>query len=149
MRASRAPRPFCKPLRDELMMMAENKEAQKLAKAEFCEAVHWNKEGLAPAVVQCRETRRVLMLAWMNRDALIRSLAEGRTVFWSRSRNQLWRKGETSGAIQRLFEVRLDCDGDTLLLLVEQLGSGSCHTGRPVCFFRVYDEPIKPWARPL
>lgn len=126
--------------------MEENQELQRISETEFVEAILWNNEGLVPAVVQCRATHRVLMLAWMNRDALMYSLAEGRTVFWSRSRRQLWRKGETSGAIQRLLEARLDCDGDALLLLVDQLGNGACHTGRATCFFRVYDGP-KPYIK--
>lgn len=93
-------------------------------------------DGLIPAVVQDHISREVLMVAWMNDDAVAATLAEGRTVFWSRSRQQLWRKGETSGAVQHVHQVMVDCDADTLLVLVDQAGTGACHTGAPTCFFR-------------
>lgn len=92
--------------------------------------------GLVPAVAQDVHTGAVLMLAYMNREALETTLKEGRAVYWSRSRQELWRKGDTSGDIQILKEVRLDCDNDTILLLVEQKGDGACHTKRWSCFFR-------------
>ncbi len=92
--------------------------------------------GLVPVVAQDIRTRSVLMVAYMNREALETTLREGRACYWSRSRQQLWRKGETSGNIQLVKEVRVDCDGDTILLLVEQRGQGACHTGRWSCFFR-------------
>jgi phosphoribosyl-AMP cyclohydrolase len=92
-------------------------------------------DGLVPAVVQQHDSGEVLMLAWMNRDAVRATLGEGRACYWSRSRGRLWRKGETSGQVQRLRELRLDCDGDALLLLVDQHGV-ACHTGRRSCFFR-------------
>ena len=101
-------------------------------------AVTWNSDGLAPAIVQEAETGRVLMLAWMNEESLRRTLAEGRTVFWSRSRSELWRKGDTSGDRQWVREAYYDCDGDTLLFVVEQEGQGACHTGERSCFFRAF-----------
>ncbi len=91
--------------------------------------------GLVTAVAQQHDTGEVLMLAWMNREALERTLATGRVHYWSRSRQQLWRKGEQSGQVQRLIELRVDCDGDAVLLLVDQRGV-ACHTGRRSCFFR-------------
>ena len=94
-------------------------------------------DGLVPAIAQQHDTGEVLMMAWMNRDAVRASLAEGRACYWSRSRGKLWRKGETSGQTQRLHELRLDCDGDTVLLLVDQHGV-ACHTGRRNCFFRTW-----------
>ena len=94
----------------------------------------WNAQGLIPAVAQDATSGEVLMLAWMNEEALQLTLAEGRTVYWSRSRGALWRKGETSGHVQKLVDIKLDCDGDTLLLRVEQVGA-ACHTGRYSCFF--------------
>ncbi|HEX9489106.1 MAG TPA: phosphoribosyl-AMP cyclohydrolase [Stellaceae bacterium] len=91
--------------------------------------------GLVTAVAQQHDTGEVLMLAWMNREAVERTLATGRVHYWSRSRQQLWRKGEQSGQVQRLIELRVDCDGDAVLLLVDQRGV-ACHTGRRSCFFR-------------
>jgi phosphoribosyl-AMP cyclohydrolase len=102
----------------------------------WLDAVQWNADGLVPAIAQEAATGRVLTLAWMNREALAATAAEGRAVYWSRSRGQLWRKGETSGYVQRVREIRLDCDGDAVLLLVEQHGGIACHTGRARCFFR-------------
>ena len=94
-------------------------------------------DGLVPAIAQQHDTGEVLMMAWMNRDAVRASLVEGRACYWSRSRGKLWRKGETSGQTQQLHELRLDCDGDTVLLLVDQHGV-ACHTGRRNCFFRAW-----------
>jgi phosphoribosyl-AMP cyclohydrolase len=91
--------------------------------------------GLLPAIAQQHDTGEVLMLAWMTRESLEETLATGRVCYWSRSRGALWRKGETSGQVQRLVELRLDCDGDAVLLLVDQHGV-ACHTGRRTCFFR-------------
>lgn len=91
--------------------------------------------GLIPAVLQDADNGDVLMVAWMNRESLQRTLEEGRTVFWSRSRQELWRKGETSGHVQRVEEVRADCDGDVLLVRVHQVGA-ACHTGERTCFHR-------------
>jgi phosphoribosyl-AMP cyclohydrolase len=101
--------------------------------------IRFNSDGLVPAIAQQHDTGEVLMLAWMNREAVRASLAEGRACYWSRSRARLWRKGETSGQVQILRELRLDCDGDALLLLVEQKGV-ACHTGRRSCFFRAWRE---------
>jgi phosphoribosyl-AMP cyclohydrolase len=100
--------------------------------------IHWDATGLVPAIVQDQASGRVLMLAWMNEASLRRTLDEGRTVFWSRSRQELWRKGDTSGDRQWLREAYYDCDGDTLLLVVEQEGRGACHTGEYSCFFRSF-----------
>lgn len=96
--------------------------------------IKFDERGLVPAIAQAHDTGEVLMLAWMNRDAVRETLETGRVCYWSRSRQQLWRKGETSGHVQKLIELRLDCDGDTLLALVEQTGV-ACHTGRQNCFF--------------
>lgn len=102
--------------------------------AAVLEAIPWNAEGLIAAIAQQHDNGEVLMLAWMNRTALEETLASGQVCYWSRSRQQLWRKGQTSGHRQRLIEARLDCDGDAVLLLVEQQGP-ACHTGRPNCFY--------------
>ena len=96
--------------------------------------VKYDSDGLVPAIVQDDETDAVLMMAWMNAETLALTLAEGRTVFWSRSRQEVWRKGETSGERQWLRSAHYDCDGDTLLFRVEQEGGGACHTGRYSCF---------------
>lgn len=100
-------------------------------------ALVFNEAGLIPAIAQLHDTGEVLMLAWMNAESIAETLATGRVCYWSRSRRTLWRKGETSGHVQKLVELRLDCDGDTLLLLVEQTGP-ACHTGAPNCFFRSF-----------
>jgi len=107
---------------------------------ELLDEVRWNAQGLVPVIAQDAASSRVLMLAWMNRDALSCTLRERRAVYWSRSRQSLWPKGETSGHVQHVREVRLDCDGDTILLLVEQVGGIACHTGRASCFFRTERE---------
>lgn len=96
----------------------------------------WNADGLIPAVAQQFDSGEVLMMAWMNRDALEETLARGRVCYWSRSRQQLWRKGESSGQVQLLKELRFDCDGDTILLKVDQTGP-ACHTGRRDCFYNL------------
>ena len=103
--------------------------------ASLTKAVIFDADGLVPAIAQQHDTGEVLMVAWMNREALAETIATGRVCYWSRSRGALWRKGETSGQIQRLVELRIDCDGDTLLLRVEQTGV-ACHTGRRACFYR-------------
>lgn len=105
--------------------------------------IRFGPDGLVPAIAQQHDTGEVLMMAWMNRDAVRLTLAEGRACYWSRSRQALWRKGETSGQIQRLHELRLDCDGDAVLLLVDQHGV-ACHTGRRSCFFRAWRDGA--WA---
>jgi phosphoribosyl-AMP cyclohydrolase len=106
---------------------------------EFLDEVSWNTDGLVPAIAQDAASGVVLMLAWMNRDALELTLKEKRVVYWSRSRQQLWRKGETSGHVQELIELRLDCDTDAVLMRVNQLGGIACHTGRQSCFYRAFD----------
>lgn len=107
-------------------------------RAEDLDAVRFNADGLVPAVVQEEGTGAVLMLAWMNRDALVRTLETGRTWFWSRSRREYWCKGETSGDRQWVRQAYYDCDGDTLLVVVEQEGVGACHTGERTCFYRAF-----------
>jgi phosphoribosyl-AMP cyclohydrolase len=99
--------------------------------------INFGPDGLVAAIAQQHDTGEVLMLAWMNREAVRLTLVEGRVCYWSRSRQALWRKGETSGQVQVLRELRLDCDGDAVLLLVEQQGV-ACHTGRRNCFFRAW-----------
>jgi len=99
------------------------------------DAIRFDAAGLVAAVAQQHDTGEVLMLAWMNRDAVAETLATGRVCYWSHSRRALWRKGETSGQVQRLVELRVDCDGDSLLLQVDQHGV-ACHTGRRTCFYR-------------
>ena len=102
----------------------------------FLDEVPWNAEGLIAAVAQDAKSGRVLTVAWMNREALRQTVEERQAVYWSRSRKTLWRKGEQSGHVQRLVELRLDCDADAVLLKVEQAGGIACHTGRESCFFR-------------
>ena len=101
------------------------------------EKLRFNAEGLIPAIAQQHGTGEVLMMAWMNAQSILETLATGQVCYWSRSRRKLWRKGESSGQAQKLVELRLDCDGDTLLLLVEQTGV-ACHTGRRSCFFTAW-----------
>jgi len=105
----------------------------------FAGDIKWNEQGLVPAIAQDWQTGEVLMLAWMNREALALTASEGRAVYWSRSRQALWRKGEESGHVQKLQELRIDCDADTVLLKVEQIGGIACHTGRRSCFYRRLD----------
>ncbi|MGH8743704.1 MAG: phosphoribosyl-AMP cyclohydrolase [Burkholderiales bacterium] len=97
--------------------------------------VSWTQDGLVPVVVQETGSGKVLMFAWMNREALQRTVKSGEAVYWSRSRKKLWRKGEESGHVQKVKDIRLDCDQDVLLLTVEQVGGIACHTGRHNCFF--------------
>ena len=102
----------------------------------FLDEVPWNGEGLIAAVAQDANSGRVLTVAWMNRDALKETVDKKQAVYWSRSRKKLWRKGEESGNVQKVVEVRLDCDADAVLLKVQQAGGIACHTGRESCFFR-------------
>ncbi|KPF69451.1 phosphoribosyl-AMP cyclohydrolase [beta proteobacterium AAP99] len=106
-----------------------------IAKTEWLDAVAWDEKGLVPAIAQEVLTGKVLMVAWMNREALMETAATGRAVYFSRSRGKLWRKGEESGHVQRVKDIRLDCDGDVVLLKVTQDGGIACHTGREACFF--------------
>ena len=101
----------------------------------WLEQINWGNDGLIPAIAQEHITGKVLCLAWMNRDALAATVAEQRAVYWSRSRNTLWRKGEESGHVQLLREIRIDCDHDVVLLTVDQQGGIACHTGRHSCFY--------------
>lgn len=98
--------------------------------------VNWNEEGLVPAIAQDATSGDILMVAWMNREALKQTVERGEAVYWSRSRKKLWHKGEESGHIQKVKEIRLDCDEDVILLKVEQVGGIACHTGRRSCFFQ-------------
>ena len=97
--------------------------------------VVFDKDGLIPAIAQDAENGQIMMVAWMNRESLAETAATGRAVYWSRSRQRLWRKGEESGHVQKVHSIRADCDGDVLLLSVDQVGSIACHTGRESCFF--------------
>ena len=102
----------------------------------WLDQLKWNSDGLVPVVTQDYKSKRLLTHAWLNKTALQQAVAEQRAVYWSRSRQKLWRKGEESGHIQKLHEVLLDCDGDTVCYLVEQVGGIACHTGRESCFYR-------------
>ncbi len=110
--------------------------------------LRWNAEGLIPAIVQDAGNGEVLMMAWMNRETLVLSLQEGRTVFWSRSRQEIWRKGDTSGDRQFIKSASFDCDGDTLLFVVDQEGKGACHTGARSCFFRNFSTLVPELETP-
>ena len=114
------------------------KLGQSVPLAEALDALPWNADGLIPAIAQQFDTGEVLMMAWMNRQALDETRHNGRVCYWSRSRQQLWRKGESSGQVQVLKEMRFDCDGDTVLLKVDQTGP-ACHTGRRDCFYNKVD----------
>jgi phosphoribosyl-AMP cyclohydrolase len=102
----------------------------------WLDEVPWNGDGLIAVVTQDMKTNKVLTVAWMNREALLETAAKNEAVYWSRSRKKLWRKGEESGHVQKVREVRIDCDSDAILLKVEQVGGIACHTGRESCFFR-------------
>ena len=106
----------------------------------YLDEVRWNADGLVPAIAQDARSGRVLTLAWMNREALARTAETGEAHYWSRSRRALWRKGESSGHVQAVREIRLDCDNDAILLLVEQVGGIACHTGRERCFFQKLED---------
>lgn len=102
----------------------------------WLDAVGWNADGLVAAIAQEVGSGRILTLAWMNRESLLETARTGRSVYWSRSRAKLWRKGEESGNVQQVQSIRLDCDGDAIVLLVQQVGGIACHTGRHSCFYR-------------
>jgi len=104
--------------------------------SDWLDKIKWTADGLVPVIAQETGTGKVLMMAWMNREALTLTVKEGRAIYWSRSRNKLWRKGEESGHVQQLKDIRLDCDNDVILLEVEQLGGIACHTGRHNCFYQ-------------
>jgi phosphoribosyl-AMP cyclohydrolase len=107
---------------------------------DWLDQVKWNNEGLVPVVTQDVHSLRLLTHAWINREALMLTHAEGRAVYWSRSRQKIWRKGEESGNVQRIHRILLDCDGDTVCYLVEQTGGIACHTGRVSCFYQQLSE---------
>lgn len=103
---------------------------------DWLDTIQWDADGLVPAIAQDAVSGKVLMMAWMNRESLQLTAKEGRAVYWSRSRQKLWRKGEVSGHVQKVKDLRLDCDADVVLLTVEQIGGIACHTGRGRCFYR-------------
>jgi len=107
---------------------------------EWYDQLRWDDNGLVAAIAQDAATGRVLTVAWMNREALIQTVKRGEAVYWSRSRAKLWHKGEESGHVQKIVEVRLDCDADAVLLKVQSVGGIACHTGRESCFFRKLDD---------
>lgn len=104
---------------------------------DFLDEITWDEDGLLPAVAQDAKTGRILMVAWLNRESLALTAKEQRAVYWSRSRQKLWRKGEESGHVQHVKEIRLDCDSDVIVLKIEQVGGIACHTGRESCFYRI------------
>lgn len=103
---------------------------------DWLEQIKWTEDGLVPVIAQEESTGKILMLAWMNRESLELSVKEGKAIYWSRSRQRLWRKGEESGNTQKIREIRLDCDNDVILIKVEQSGGIACHTGRHNCFYQ-------------
>ena len=109
------------------------------ANAKWLKKVRWDENGLVPVIAQEASTGDILMFAWMNRDALARTVELGEAVYWSRSRKKLWHKGEESGHTQKVLEMRLDCDEDVVLLKIEQAGGIACHTGRHSCFYQQFD----------
>jgi len=115
----------------------------------WLDEVAWDEHGLVPAIAQEAGTGKVLMLAWMNREALAETVHSGRAVYWSRSRGRLWRKGEESGHVQNVREIRLDCDGDVVMLEVQQVGGIACHTGRSRCFFRTLENGVWVVTEPV
>ena len=129
-RASGVPGLRIRPMRATL-----NEGAYLLMTDDWLNDIKWTAEGLVPVIAQDAATGEVLMFAWMNDEALRLTVQEGRAVYWSRSRNKLWRKGEESGHVQRVQDLRLDCDKDVILLKIEQVGGIACHTGRRSCFF--------------
>jgi phosphoribosyl-AMP cyclohydrolase len=106
----------------------------------WLDCIKWDADGLVPAIAQDAASGRVLMVAWMNREALQLTVQENRAIYWSRSRGKLWRKGEESGHVQILHELRLDCDNDVIIMQVEQRGDIACHTGRQSCFYKVFSD---------
>ena len=106
----------------------------------YIDDVSWDKDGLVPAIAQDAASGVVLMVAWMNREDLQLTIDENRAIYWSRSRQKIWRKGEESGHIQELIELRLDCDSDVILMKVNQIGNIACHTGRQSCFYRIFKD---------
>ena len=117
-----------------------NGTAAQIAKAKWLNRVKWDEHGLVPVIAQEDGSNDVLMFAWMNRDALYKTVELGEAVYWSRSRKKLWHKGEESGHVQKVKEIRLDCDEDVVLLKIEQEGDIACHTGRHSCFFNKFED---------
>jgi phosphoribosyl-AMP cyclohydrolase len=126
------------PKVDRYTLSFVHRASQRKADVDWLEKVNWDANGLVPVIAQDALTGKVLMFAWMNRAALEQTVASGEAVYWSRSRRKLWHKGEESGHVQKVRELRLDCDEDVLLLSVEQVGGIACHTGRYNCFFQKY-----------
>ena len=112
--------------------------------SQWLDDIKWTDDGLVPVIAQDAASGKVLMFAWMNRESLQLSIQEGRAIYWSRSRKKLWRKGEESGHVQTIKDVRLDCDNDVILLSVEQIGGIACHTGRERCFYKQLQD--KQWV---
>jgi phosphoribosyl-AMP cyclohydrolase len=112
-------------------------------RAKWLNKIKWNENGLVPVIAQEVGSNDILMFAWMNREAMAQTVTTGEAVYWSRSRKKLWRKGEESGHVQTVLEIRLDCDEDVILLQVEQAGGIACHTGRHSCFFQKFDNSAK------
>lgn len=112
----------------------------------WLDAITWNEQGLVPVIAQEEGSKDILMMAWMNKDALLATLRLGEAVYWTRSRQKLWHKGEESGHTQKVKEIRLDCDGDTIVLLVEQKDGIACHTGEHSCFFQRWDCAKSAWV---
>jgi phosphoribosyl-AMP cyclohydrolase len=110
---------------------------------DYLDQLCWTSEGLLPAIAQDHQTGEILMMAWMNRESLALTVSEQRAVYWSRSRKKLWRKGEESGHVQHVKEIRMDCDADVIILKIEQVGGIACHTGRRSCFYRLLDKDGK------
>jgi phosphoribosyl-AMP cyclohydrolase len=106
------------------------------ASPQWLDDIKWTDDGLVPVIAQDAASGKVMMFAWMNRESLELSVKEGRAIYWSRSRKKLWRKGEESGHVQRIKDIRLDCDNDVILLAIEQVGGIACHTGRERCFYK-------------
>jgi len=111
--------------------------------AKWLKKIQWDEHGLVPVIAQEAGSNDVLMFAWMNRDALAKTVETGEAVYWSRSRKKLWHKGEESGNVQKVLEIRLDCDEDVILLKIEQQGGIACHTGRHSCFFQKFEGDVK------
>ena len=123
-------------------------ELTDLKKQAWLDDILWSDDGLVPAIAQDNASGKVLMMAWMNRESLALTVQEGRAIYWSRSRDKLWRKGEESGHVQLLNDIRLDCDNDVILLSVTQQGGIACHTGRERCFYQQLQDgkwqPVEP-----
>jgi phosphoribosyl-AMP cyclohydrolase len=126
--------------------MKDTQVNSKSTNLALLESVSWNEQGLVPVIAQEFGSKDILMMAWMNRDALLATLRLGEAVYWTRSRQRLWHKGEESGHTQKVKEIRLDCDGDTILLIVEQKDGIACHTGQHSCFFQRWDSSKDVWV---